>query len=521
MAIGAAASRPAQAAAGRRETGATPPINWGRAPTRSLLSAQGRVRAASPCRWTTRNPDGAKIQLAVSRIKHTVPDEQVPGRHAGQPGRAGRLRAGAVGDRLAGARTAPATAYDWIGFDPRGVGASKPALSCDSDYAGYNRPPYVPSTPAIETAWLQRAEGYAKACAQGRRRAARPPEDPATPSGTWTASGRRWAPTQINFYGFSYGTYLGQVYATLYPDRVRRMVLDGNVDPTRVWYDSNLDQDLAFDRNIKIYFGWIAKYDSVYHLGTTADGGARSCYYAEQAQAGREAGRRGDRPGRADRRLPAGRLLRLRLGGRRATRSAPGSPSTTRPRSRRSTTRTTRRTAGADNGYAIYLAVQCTDAQWPTSWTKWQRGQLGDAPPGAVRDLGQRLVQRALPDLAGHGRRAGHGRPARPCRRSCCSARRSTRPPRSRGSLEVRKRFPQVVADRGRRRDHARRLAVRQQVRRRRGRRLPGHRRTARSGCKGDRSDKQCAPLPQPNPTKPRRRSGPPPSRPGWCCGGP
>jgi hypothetical protein len=27
---------------------------------------------------------------------------------------------------------------------------------------------------------------------------------------------------------------------------------------------------------------------------------------------------------------------------------------------------------GADNGYAVYLAVQCTDVQWPQSWLKWQ-----------------------------------------------------------------------------------------------------------------------------------------------------
>ena len=81
---------------------------------------------------------------------------------------------------------------------------------------------------------------------------------------------------QINFYGFSYGTYLGQVYATLYPARVRRMVLDGNVDPRRVWYDANLDQDLAFDRNIKIYFAWLAKHDDVYHLGTHRRGGGEA-----------------------------------------------------------------------------------------------------------------------------------------------------------------------------------------------------------------------------------------------------
>ena len=74
---------------------------------------------------------------------------------------------------------------------------------------------------------------------------------------------------QINYYGFSYGTYLGQVYSTLYPSRVRRMVLDANVDPRGVWYAANLDQDTAFDRNINIWFGWLAKYDSVYHLGAT------------------------------------------------------------------------------------------------------------------------------------------------------------------------------------------------------------------------------------------------------------
>jgi len=37
-----------------------------------------------------------------------------------------------------------------------------------------------------------------------------------------------------------------------------------------VWYQANLDQDVAFEKNINIWFGWLAKYDSVYHLGNTA-----------------------------------------------------------------------------------------------------------------------------------------------------------------------------------------------------------------------------------------------------------
>src|SRR4029079_13818350 len=75
---------------------------------------------------------------------------------------------------------------------------------------------------------------------------------------------------RINYYGFSYGTYLGQLYATLYPHRARRFVLDSNVDPRRVWYQGNLDQDVAFARNVNIYFGWLAKHDSGYHLRTEA-----------------------------------------------------------------------------------------------------------------------------------------------------------------------------------------------------------------------------------------------------------
>lgn len=74
---------------------------------------------------------------------------------------------------------------------------------------------------------------------------------------------------KLDYYGASYGTYLGSAYATVYPKNVDKMVLDGNVGPSGVWYEANLNQDVAFDKNIEYYFGWIAKYDSVYHLGAT------------------------------------------------------------------------------------------------------------------------------------------------------------------------------------------------------------------------------------------------------------
>src|SRR5256885_4612981 len=88
---------------------------------------------------------------------------------------------------------------------------------------------------------------------------------------------------QINYYGFSYGTYLGQVYGTMFPDKFRRVVMDGVVDVRGVWYQDNLDQDIAFDKNIKTYFGWIAKFDSVYHLGTT-ERDVERLFYSAQAK---------------------------------------------------------------------------------------------------------------------------------------------------------------------------------------------------------------------------------------------
>ena len=151
-------------------------------------------------------------------------------------------------------------AYDWIGFDPRGVGASRPSLSCDPDYFGPDRPEYVPSTPELLQVWQERSAGYAQACGKAGGRlldnmrttdAARDMDEIRKALGA----------TRINYYGFSYGTYLAQVYTKLFPQRMRRMVLDSNVDPRRVWYRANLDQDIAFDRNLGLFFGWVARHD--------------------------------------------------------------------------------------------------------------------------------------------------------------------------------------------------------------------------------------------------------------------
>ncbi len=311
-------------------------------------------------------PGGAKIQLALSRIKHTVPDAKYQGImlvNPGGPGGSG-LGLSVLGSFVP---NGAGDAYDWIGFDPRGVGSSVPALTCDPNYFAGPRPEYVPTTRAIEKTWLAKAKGYAQACgaAGGALLDHLKTIDSVRDMDRIRAAlGRR----QINYYGFSYGTYLGTVYSTVYPQRVRRMVLDGVVDPTRVWYQANLDQDIAFDRNIKIWWAWVAKYDSVYHLGAT-EAAVEKNWYAEQARLGKApAGGVVGSSEWTDTFLFAGYYQSTWLG---LAQTWVDWVTTRNPAPLIDAYNGTNG-VGDDNGYAIYDAVQCTDVQWPQEFSTWR-----------------------------------------------------------------------------------------------------------------------------------------------------
>jgi pimeloyl-ACP methyl ester carboxylesterase len=342
-----------------------PPVQWGQCSAPALQAAAAQCGFVEvPLDYAA--PEQTKIKLAVSRVPHTTPDNQYQGVMLVNPGGPG---GSGLGLSLLGAAV-PANAgasYDWIGFDPRGVGSSEPRLNCIPDYAGYNRPDYTPNSSGNEDAWRNRVASYAKAC---EAKAGNLLDHMKTVETADDMESIRKAlgAEQINYYGYSYGTYIGQVYATLYPDRVRRMVLDGVVDERNVWYEANLNQDVAFDRNMKIFFDWAAKYDTVYKLGTSgAD--VEKLFYAEQDKL---------------RQKPAGGLIGpsewtdLFLGAGYDVRNWEkvasafslwvhnGDAAALKAVYDGSTPTTD------DNGYAVYVAVQCTDAPWPTDWAQWQ-----------------------------------------------------------------------------------------------------------------------------------------------------
>jgi pimeloyl-ACP methyl ester carboxylesterase len=313
-------------------------------------------------------PAGKKISVAISRVKHTAPASQYKGvlfGNPGGPGGSGLYLSGGLASWLA---PEVAAKYDIIGFDPRGVGASKPALTCDPHYSDPVRPDYVPGSAGEEAAWVAKSAKYAQDC--GRKFGWLLPHlrttDVARDLDTIRAA---LGQSKLSYYGFSYGTYLGATYSTLFPKRVGRMVLDGNVDVRGVWYDAQLEQDKAFERNIKLYFAWIAKYDGVYHLGTTGAAVEKN-YYALLAKVKKAplAGRVGPAE-LTDTMLNAGytvfwwerqaEALADEINNGRADKLVALYDDNI--------------ASSDDNSFAIYLGVQAADAKWPRDWRTWHR----------------------------------------------------------------------------------------------------------------------------------------------------
>lgn len=354
---------PAVAATGDAASGG---IDWG------PCSSERLQQAGAECGFVSApmdygDPSGKQIKIAVSRVKHTVPEDEYQGVMLVNPGGPGGSGLG-LATLGANVPNHAGDAYDWIGFDPRGVGASKPSLSCLPNYFSYDRPKYVPTNADLERIWLARSKAYADACARDGGELL---DNMKTTDSVRDMESIRKAlgAEQINYYGFSYGTYLGQVYGTLFPDRVRRMVLDSNVDPRDVWYQADLNQDIAFDRNIKIWFSWLAKYDDVFHLGAT-EADVEKLFYDEQATLDEHAAGGligGDEW--TDIFLQAGyyRMTWVDLGKAFAGWVHDKDWKTLREHYDSSSGR------GDDNGFAVYLAVQCTDKQWPQKWSTWRR----------------------------------------------------------------------------------------------------------------------------------------------------
>ncbi|GAA2694838.1 MULTISPECIES: alpha/beta hydrolase [Actinosynnema] len=179
-----------------------------------------------------RDPGGRKIQIAISKLASRNPERRrgVLLTNPGGPGGAG-VDLPAYFPAL-GMPQEVLDSYDIIGFDPRGVGRSSP-VTCDltpEQQARGNFPPY-----ARTDADVAREVGYARTIA---RQCATSGTADLLPHITTANTARdvdrvreALGERRISYLGYSYGTYLGAVYATLFPDRGDRIVLDSSLGP--------------------------------------------------------------------------------------------------------------------------------------------------------------------------------------------------------------------------------------------------------------------------------------------------
>ncbi|MEU6280271.1 alpha/beta hydrolase [Streptomyces sp. NPDC047028] len=313
------------------------------------------------------DPSGRKITLALSRVPHTARTFQGPLLvNPGGPGGSGLTLAGFVASALP---RSVASQYDIIGFDPRGVGRSRPALDCSPGYANPVRPDSVPATPELEKAALARVRSFAAAC--GRKYAdLLPYMDTVSAARDLDTVRQALGARKVNYFGYSYGTYLGAVYAKLYPDRVRRLVLDSIVDPRGVWYQDNLGQDYAFNDRHRSLMAWIAKYDSTYRLGKDPEKVESEWYAMRAALAKKPAGGKVGASELEDTFIPGGYYNGywpyLAEAFAAYVHHGDAGPLEEAYENFGAVD------AAGDNGYSVYTAVQCRDASWPRSWERWR-----------------------------------------------------------------------------------------------------------------------------------------------------
>lgn len=177
-----------------------------------------------------RHPAAGTVRLALARHRATGDAAQRIGSlvyDPGGPGGSGVSSLGAVWSHLPAAVQAR---FDLVGWDPRGVGASTPALvGCATPW---------PARPASgPVAWSDVVTRYTRVLAAANARCQARNAGLVEHMGTMEAVEdldrirEALGEARLTYWGMSYGTRIGYVYALRYPQHVRAMVLDGSIDP--------------------------------------------------------------------------------------------------------------------------------------------------------------------------------------------------------------------------------------------------------------------------------------------------
>lgn len=211
------------------------------------------TNASVPLDWSNRN--GTQIVLAVIRHIASEPRKRIGSLffNAGGPGVSGVDTVKADGTYLNGLSGGR---FDIVSWDPRGTGAST-HVRCfldEADLAKFWDHRGIPTTRAASPPYLRKTIGFARRCGELSGRLLQ------HISTAETARDLDYlreliGDQRLTYLGWSYGSFLGTVYANMFPNRVRAMVVDGIIDPityTRgreaFFANDTADTDLVFEK---------------------------------------------------------------------------------------------------------------------------------------------------------------------------------------------------------------------------------------------------------------------------------
>ncbi|MEV0675283.1 alpha/beta hydrolase [Actinosynnema sp. NPDC050436] len=208
-------------------------------------------------------PRGRTITVAISRLEATGTDRHgIVLTNPGGPGGPGLDMPLTIAPSLAADVRAR---FDLIGVDPRGIGRSNP-VDCR-----------WPTGPGLSSAGLDRADFDRHVATQSRlaRLCAEHAGDLLPHISTRNTARDldvvrgALGEERTSYFGWSYGTYLGAVYAQMFPRRVDRLVLDSAIDPAE--YPLRMFQGMARpnEEALDDWADWAAARDAELHFGTT------------------------------------------------------------------------------------------------------------------------------------------------------------------------------------------------------------------------------------------------------------
>jgi pimeloyl-ACP methyl ester carboxylesterase len=197
------------------------------------------------------HPELGQLQLALLRRKARKPQARI-GSLLLNPGGPGASGVALVQNLSSTFPQELRDRFDIVGWDPRGTGTST-AIDCGNQLDYLFAPDISPETAAAQQQLETASKQFADACAV-RSAKLLPYISSSATAHDMDRIREVLGDTKLTYLGYSYGTYLGTLYAHLFPDRVRALVLDGAIDPALSAHDVTIQQSVGFERALEAFF---------------------------------------------------------------------------------------------------------------------------------------------------------------------------------------------------------------------------------------------------------------------------